>query len=169
MSPVPVSRIRSMWSEPKAPHWTNSFVTCPNCGRHLTEKPLNLRKHKRSIGCKQRSERRAMQEQSLRELAYNHPLSHIIFRSKKLSANVVRGRFDTTYFPEPILAYANTVSVVLSRALHSPVELVYKDMECLDQLERFCSLSAEQQTEYLDSMQAIYELYQEQRNKEIPF
>jgi hypothetical protein len=73
------------------------------------------------------------------------------------------------YLPEPVLAYASTIGVVLSRAMYSHVEVVYKDTEYLVQLEQFCSLSAEQQTEYLDSMQAIYELWSEQYNKEIPF
>jgi hypothetical protein len=110
-----------------------------------------------------------MQEQGLRELAYNHPLSHIIFRSKKLSANVVRGRFDTTYFPEPILAYSISLYASFTGECKALLSTTLTVMECLYQLEQFCSLSAEQQTEYLDSMQAIYELYQEQRNKEIPF
>lgn len=169
MHPVPVSRIKPMWSEPKAPYWTNSFVTCPNCGRHLTEEPLNLRKHKRSLGCKQKTIRRAMQEQNFRELQPSHPISHLIFSSKKLYQSIVRDKYDTMYLPEPVLAYASTIGVVLSRAMYSHVEVVYKDTEYLVQLEQFCSLSAEQQTEYLDSMQAIYELWSEQYNKEIPF
>lgn len=142
---------------------------CPKCFICVNE---DLRKHKRGIQCKSNYELRQMIESGYAPLWKTTQIHSNILYWFSNSELLVPGKYRADYFPALLLSYFRFVEDNMPKNSYSELGeefFVQRRNEIRKKLDWFIGLSKEEQENYLDGEQLVYEIQQEQRDYPIPF